>query len=230
MHAASKITPEGVAHEDRRSSLHFYTLFSKLAFSPAWDGFFLLNVALAELRSRRLTQSDGMCKRLPLRQEWKSLESGLIPVPTLEEHITKHRLCLSSKLSKKTVVQSHVRPRKCLQKVQKAMLLAWSNSRDAPNLGPGRNNTIGLFVWFLVRCPRRVNWLILLIRFILYVDTFAIISRRIKKPTSIQLWRYRNRWWVCQPCNGNWKLWQVDWDKQRWWVSLGASQMLWLTS
>ena len=103
-------------------------------FSLAWDRLFLLNVALAELRSRRLTWAIARDWRL--RQGWKSLKSGLFPVPTLDEHITKHWQCISSKLKKKTVVQSHTRAGKCLRKVRKAMLLAWSNGRDAPNLVP----------------------------------------------------------------------------------------------
>ena len=37
-------------------------------------------------------------------------------VPTLDEHITKHWQCISSKLKKKTVVQSHTRAKKVPQK------------------------------------------------------------------------------------------------------------------
>ena len=62
-----------------------------------------------------------------LRKGWKSLQSGLFPVPTPDEHIIKQ-----ASWKKKTVVQSHARPRKCLIKVQKAMLFAWSKGRDAP--------------------------------------------------------------------------------------------------
>ena len=82
-----------------------------------------------------------------LQKGWKLLQSGLFPVPTPDEHIIKHRLRLSSELKKekKTVVESHAWPRKCLRKVQKAMLFAWSNGRDARTSCPGRNNTIGLF-------------------------------------------------------------------------------------
>ena len=230
MHAASKITPEGVALEDRRSLLHFYTLFSKLAFSSSVRWIFPLECCLcgAQVKTtdpeRWHAHETATSARVKVARIW-TFSSANVGRAHHQTSIVSFK-----QAEKKTVVQSHVRPRKCPQKVQKAMLLAWSNSRDAPNLGPGRNNTIGLFVWFLVRCPRRENWLILLIRFILYVDTCAFISRRIKKPRSIQLLRYRNRWWVCPPCNGNWKLWQVDWDKQGWWVSLGASQMLWLAS
>ena len=36
-----------------------------------------------------------------LQQGIKSLKSGLFPVPALDKHITKHWLCLSSKLKKK---------------------------------------------------------------------------------------------------------------------------------
>ena len=72
-----------------------------------------------------------------LQQGWKSLKAGLSPEPLLCEHNTRHRLCLQSKLKETTVVQSHARPRKCLRKAQKAILLAWSNGRDALNLVPG---------------------------------------------------------------------------------------------
>ena len=58
-----------------------------------------MNVALAEVRSRRLT--GAFARRVPGWEGWKSVQPGLFPVPTLYEHIIKHRLCLSSKLKKK---------------------------------------------------------------------------------------------------------------------------------
>ena len=70
-------------------------------FPPAWDRLFLFNVTLAELRSRPSTDL-GDCERLASPARVKaSLKSGLFPVPTLDEHITKHRQCISSKLKKR---------------------------------------------------------------------------------------------------------------------------------
>ena len=87
---ASKITSEGFApfllfffcfffffFENRRSLLPSGSLLSKLAF----------------FRDRRRLATPARVT--------ESLKSGLFPVPTLEEHITKHRLCLSSKLKNK---------------------------------------------------------------------------------------------------------------------------------
>ena len=101
---------------------------------------FLLNVALYLRSSGQDDWPGAIARDWRLRQRWKSLKSGLFPVLTLDEHITKRWQCISRKLKlkkKKQSLKAILEPRKCLRKVQKALLLAWSNGRDAPNLVPG---------------------------------------------------------------------------------------------
>ena len=104
-------------------------------FPPAWDRLFLLNVALAELKSRRLTRSD--CERLATPAWVKVAPIWIFSCANAGGAHHQTSIVSFKQAEKKTVVQSHSRPRKCLRKVQKATLFAWSNGRDAPNLVPG---------------------------------------------------------------------------------------------
>ena len=65
---ALKITPKGLALEDRRLSLHSRILLSNQAFfPPSWDVLLVLNVALANLKSGQLTRSGGERPATPTR-------------------------------------------------------------------------------------------------------------------------------------------------------------------
>ena len=143
---ALKIIPEGLAlfsflfFFGRQTLVTLFWLFiiQTNIFPLAWDRLFLLNVAFAELRSRRLIRSD--CERLATPASVKVAQIWTFSGPNVgrahHQTLTVH-VSFKQAEKKKTVVQSHTRQRKCLRKVKKAMLLARSNGRDAPSLVPG---------------------------------------------------------------------------------------------
>ena len=86
-----------------------------------------------------------MARDWRLRKGWKSLKSGLFPVPTLFEHITKHRRCLSSKLKKKTQsFKAMLAQESASEKYRKQSVLHDQTAGMPWTSCPGRNNTIGL--------------------------------------------------------------------------------------
>ena len=112
-----------------------------------------MNVALAEVRSRRLTGAFARDWRVPGWEGWKSVQSGLFPVPTLYEHIIKHRLCLSSKLKKKQSFKAIPGHESASEKYRKQRFLHDRTAGMPRTSCPDRNNTIGL----LVTGPLRIN-------------------------------------------------------------------------
>ena len=77
-----------------------------------------------------------------LRQWWKSLKSGLFPVPTLDEHITKHWLCLSSKAEKKQLFKVMLGQESASEKCRKQCFLHDQTARMPRTSGPDRSNTL----------------------------------------------------------------------------------------
>ena len=99
-----KTTPEGLPLEDRRSSLHSRTLLSKQAFSSCMRWIVRLEccpcsaqVRLKTTDRERWRETGDFCKG----ESHPNLD--FFRVPTLDKHITKRRLCFSSKLKKKAV-------------------------------------------------------------------------------------------------------------------------------
>ena len=146
-HRASEITPGTrtffFSFQDKCSSLHS-SYYPSLHFPPAWDRLFLLNVALVELRSRRLTRSERLAtpERLKVPPIWtfSCANAGRA------HHQTS---TVSFKQAEKKQQQSFkamVGHESASEKYRKQCFLHDRTAGMPRTSCPGRNNTIGLLL------------------------------------------------------------------------------------
>ena len=127
-------------------------------FPPVWDGLFLLNVALAELRSRQLTRSDGNRPATPTRVKVAQIlafssanaQSTSPNNNCIFQARGKKYFCSKPCLAKKVTQKSTACGKQCFLHYQ----AAWMPRTSCPD----RNNTIGLlkltlFCGFLEKFP-----------------------------------------------------------------------------